>query len=261
MIISEKKKSTDLCFIVQARLGSSRLPNKMILPFFKQISILEIILEKLKSNFPKIQIILAIPISIENDSLETIAKRYGCVIYRGSEENVLERFIHAASFFKYNKIIRVCADNPFLDICEMHRLIKFSEENVDYDYISFIVNNKPSIKSHFGFWSEYVKLDTLKSITTKTNDVLYNEHVTNYIYGNPSYYKIKLLDVRPILNKIEDIRMTIDTLDDFNMLSDIYNKLNKKYDVTYGIDEIIEFLDFNSKYRIVMKNQIEINSK
>lgn len=260
-MIKTHKYTNDLCFIVQCRVGSTRMPNKMLIPFFKQQSILDIVLEKLKINFTNIPIIVATSIAEENDILEKVAKKYGCDVYRGSEEKVLERFIDAAVHFKHNNIIRVCADNPFLDIDEMDRLVKFSEKNVDYDYISFKVHNQPSIKSHFGFWSEYVKLDALKSTASKTDDVFYHEHVTNYIYGNPTNYKIKFLNVKPVLNEIEDIRMTVDTLDDFNMLSDIYSKLNWQYGVSYGIDEIIEFLDAESNYRIAMEKQIDINSK
>jgi spore coat polysaccharide biosynthesis protein SpsF len=257
----KEKKSLDLCFIVQARMGSSRLPNKMILPFFKKLSILEIILKKLKSNFPDIKIILATPISNENDSLVKIAKKSGCAVYRGSEENVLERLIEAATYNNYNNIIRVCADNPFLDIKEMKRLIEFTGENFAYDYISFKVNDQPSIISHFGFWSEYVKLDALKSIASKTSDIIYQEHVTNYIYGNPNNFKIYLLEVNAVVNGINYIRMTLDTLDDFKMLSDIYSKLNSKYGVSFGVDEIIEFMDLDHDYRIAMKKQINLNSK
>lgn len=262
MLITEKYKFTnDLCFIVQARLGSTRLPNKMILPFFNKQSVLELVLKKMKLNFPNIQIIVATSLSAENDVLEQVAKINGCDVYRGSEANVLQRFIDAAVHFKHNNIIRVCADNPFLDSNEMDRLIKFSQENVDYDYISFKVHNQPSIKSHFGFWSEYVKLDVLQSIISKIDDNFYHEHVTNYIYENQTDYNVKLLDVNPVLNGIEDIRMTLDTLDDFNLLSEIYSKLNSKYGDLFGVDEIIEFMDLEHNYRIAMKKQINLNSK
>jgi len=260
-MIKTHKYTNDLCFIVQCRVGSTRMPNKMLIPFFKQQSILDIVLEKLKINFTNIQIIVATSISAENDVLEQVAKNYACEVYRGSEENVLQRFIDAAVHFKHNNIIRICADNPFLDINEMDRLIKFSEENVDYDYISFKVHHQPSIKSHFGFWSEYVKLDVLQSIVSKTDDDFYHEHVTNYIYENQTDYNVKFLDVNPVLNGIEDIRMTLDTLNDFNILSDIYSKLNSKYGVSFGVDEIIEFMNSEHNYRIAMKKQINLNSK
>jgi spore coat polysaccharide biosynthesis protein SpsF len=254
-------KTTDLCFIVQARLGSTRLPNKMMLPFFKQQSIFEIVLEKLKNNFPNIQIIVATSISEENDTLEQVAKIYGCDVYRGSEENVLQRFTEAAIYFNQKNIIRVCADNPFLDVKEIKRLIDYVQKNDTIDYVSFMINNTPSIKTHYGFWVEYVRLEALKKIPNLTEKAFYFEHVTNFIYENPSLFSICFLGVDSILNEYKNVRMTVDTKDDFDALSYVYENLNQQYNSTFGINEIISFLVDNEWIKKIMIQQIEQNSK
>ena len=84
-----------LAFIVQARVGSTRLPNKIILPFFKGKSILELLISKLK-NVEGAKVILATSTNKENDLLEQIARQNGVFCFRGSENDVIQRFIDAA---------------------------------------------------------------------------------------------------------------------------------------------------------------------
>lgn len=100
--------------IIQARTGSTRLPQKMILPFYESEGIFSLILKRLTSIIDKNNIILATSTNENNDVLTDIAKEYGVNYFRGSENDVLQRFIDAANEFNAKKIIRVCADNPFL---------------------------------------------------------------------------------------------------------------------------------------------------
>lgn len=253
-------KDNNVAFIIQARLGSTRLPNKIIIPFYNEYSIFDILIEKLTSNFKNISIILATSKSKENDILERIAQNNKKIsVFRGDEEDVLKRFIDAADYYNVNRIIRICADNPFLDVVELQRIISFTENN-NYDYVSFNVEGTPSIKTHFGFWTEFVTLDALKKINTITTLPLYHEHVTNFIYENPEEFKIYFLEPNQAVFGREDIRMTLDTEKDFKILSEIYKVLNKKYNKA-GISEIIRFLDKNPNYKNLMTEQIKMNIK
>jgi len=247
--------------MLQARVGSTRLPQKMTLPFFEDKNILELIIIKLQQNFPDVPIVLATSTQQENDILEEIATRLHCMVFRGSENDVLQRFIDAAETFHFNQIIRVCADNPFLDVSEMCNLIRFAENDSSFEYVSFTVNGSPSIKTHFGFWAEYVTLQALKKVNLETNDSFYHEHVTNFIYGHDTLFQVKFIAANPILEGRSDIRMTLDTAVDFKALSEIYLKLNQRHGVNFGIKEIVSFLDENEQYKIIMTNQIVENSK
>lgn len=248
-------------FIIQARLGSSRLPKKMILPFYNGWSILDIILEKIKLNFPDDLVILATSVNEENDVLEQKAKEKGCLIFRGDENNVLLRFCNAANQYSVNNIIRICADNPFLDVEELKRLKDFANENLETDYIGFNIKGVPSIKTHYGFWAEYTTLKTLEKVRELTQEPLYQEHVTNYIYENPSIFNIKYLDPHSLISNQENIRMTLDTQQDFEVLSEIYSKLYAKYKKKFGIPEILNILNENEDYKERMLSEIRQNSK
>lgn len=249
-----------LAFLIQARLGSTRLPQKMIRPFYKGLSIFEILVIKIQESFPHIPIIIATSTNHENDVLEKMALLKECRVFRGEENNVLNRFCEAAKANKIDKIIRICADNPFLDVNELKHLIDYSA-NKKADYVSFNIAGLPSIKTHFGFWAEYVSLRALEKVQVRTNDPFFREHVTNFIYENPSEFEIAFITPNSKIKKQNDIRMTIDTQKDFELLSEIFAILYAKFDLNFGIDEIIEFLNENVAYQKKMFLEITKNTK
>src|ERR1700722_5916822 len=109
--------NSDFSFIIQARSGSKRLPNKILLPFYNNETILDIQIDNLLKYFPESSIILATTINKADDVVEEkYAGNSRLKIYRGEEDNVLKRFIGAAKAFKVQHIVRVCADNPFLSM-------------------------------------------------------------------------------------------------------------------------------------------------
>jgi spore coat polysaccharide biosynthesis protein SpsF len=223
--------------ILQARTSSSRLPNKIFLPFYGKKNILDILLEKL---FGFYQVIVATTTSPKDDVIEAYCKQNNVICFRGSEENVLNRFIQAADFYNLKKIIRICSDNPFLDVDELKKLDAFAGKS-NAEYISFQINNIPSIKTHFGFWGEFVCIDALKKVAQQTQDTFFCEHVTNYIYSNPDKYTIEWLDVDELLKKHQNIRLTVDTIDDFDRAKKIYADLaGTKMDIPTIVKYLIE---------------------
>lgn len=246
-------------FIIQARLGSTRLPGKILLPFYEDKSILDLLIAKLK-QVKNARIILATSVNSINTPLVTIAQENGVECFRGAENDVLQRFIDAAEFFNADKIIRICSDNPFLELDSINCLIEFVTHNSQYDYVSFNVNGTPSIKTHYGFWTEYVTLDALKKVGSLTDNPLYHEHVTNYIYTHPESFNYHLLDTPAILLSHDKIRLTIDTATDFKNAQLIYKELTciTPYPT---IEQIIHFLDSHSSFYQIMIQEILKNSK
>jgi spore coat polysaccharide biosynthesis protein SpsF len=251
--------NNNLSFIIQARVNSSRLPSKILLPFFNDKTVFDLLIEKLQDNFPTIPIIIATSTDKTNDVLQTIALEKKVMIFKGDENDVLSRFIEAADKFNIENAIRICSDNPFLDVEELQKLIDFVQAN-NYDYVSFCIDGIPSIKTHFGFWAEYVSIEALKKVNAITQSSFYHEHVTNYIYENSEFFTIRFLQPDSSITGIKDVRMTLDTQNDFKILSEIYSILSMKYD-HFGINEIISFLNDNPYYKIEMKTQIKNNSK
>lgn len=246
-------------FIIQARSGSTRLPDKMNLPFYKQFTILDIIIRKLLERFSNLQIVLATTASMADDTIAKIGRKYEIMVYRGDEQNVLNRFIMAAKKNHAENIIRICADNPFLMNDFIEKLIT-SFNASPCDYLSFKTHdNTPSIKTHFGFFTEITTLKSLIDVSAQTSDMFYQEHVTNFIYAHPERYKLNFEFIPPEI-EAANIRLTVDTLDDFNVCKEIYAY---HADNNYAIspNSIIDYIDKNDHLKKLMIQQINLNKK
>ena len=250
----------DIKIIIQARTGSTRLPQKMILPFYENEGIFSLILNRLTSNFKKENIILATSSNPNNDVLAEIARRYGINCFRGSENDVLQRFIDAANQFNATKIIRVCADNPFLDMDFLNFLLQ-NFEKTECDYMSFSTSEGiPTIKTHYGFWAEAVTLNALNKVRSMTDESLYHEHVTNFIYANKDVFDVRFLNISEDIEKHDDIRLTIDTKTDFDIQKEIFNKIYKEKQ-NFNAFNVVSFLNENQQYMKIMKDEILKNQK
>jgi len=250
-----------LGIIIQARSNSSRLPRKVLLPFYNNNCILEILIDRIKNNTINIPIIIATTINESDDEIETISLNKGVNVYRGDEDNVLLRFIKASEKFKLTKIIRICSDNVLLDMDALNfQILNFDKMSIDYWAYS-LRDRTPTILTHFGFWAEAVSLTALKKVSIITDDKKYLEHVTNYVYTHKDIFNI-YLDEIPC--KIEELngtaRLTIDTKEDFVLMKEIYSQLIKD-DVKICISSVFELLTERKDFQEIMKCQIKLNQK
>lgn len=246
--------------IIQARTSSTRLPNKVILPFYNRKCILELLLERL-INHISLPVIVATSQNSSDNIIEVICNKMKVPCFRGSETNVLSRFINAAEEFKINKIIRICSDNLFIDIDSLkYQIISF--KNSEYDYWAYSLNdNTPTIRTHYGFWGEGVSLNALKKIASITNEKIFLEHVTNFIYTEANLFSIYYNKIDADLEKLIDkIRLTVDTLEDFKIISELHRILvERKLDISIG--NIISILNYRDDLTNIMASQIIINQK
>jgi spore coat polysaccharide biosynthesis protein SpsF (cytidylyltransferase family) len=242
--------------IVQARTGSTRLPRKMVLPFVDGKSLLEIILTRFRSNY---RVILATTVHPNDDVLAEQAMSCGVEVFRGSEEDVLSRFIGAAEKYGIQKIIRLCADNPFVHLDLLNTLVDKAEEQMDY--VSFILpNGKPTILGHAGLFCELTTLDTLKEVERATTDPFFREHVTNYIYSYPEDFKIQMIELPDELNFDEEVRLTVDTIDDFKNTQELYTRFGE-LDSLEEINEMFNYIRDSRQLRESMLQAIKENTK
>lgn len=214
----------NLGIIIQARLGSSRLPNKVLLPL-KGRSMLMTVIKRLEQL--DLPIVVATTKSQADIPLIDHLKENNIKYTIGDEKNVLSRFIKAGTENNFDFIIRICADNPYIDIDYLNRLVQIWEENKLQDYISFSYKDRPTVLSHFGIFGEIISLTSLVRISKMfPNNVSFQEHVTIGVYSNPSLFNITLVDVDKELEKFDGIRLTVDTLDDYNNICEIKEKFH-----------------------------------
>lgn len=241
--------------IIQARMQSTRLPKKVTLDFYNGKNILEFLTDNLisKTDLP---VVVATSTEKADDRIVEICNKNDYNFYRGSENDVLDRFIGAAEEYGFTHVIRVCSDNPFIIPKYVQQLAETAFKNPEKDYIGFDVNGTPSILTHYGLWAELAKVEALKSSFFDTENS-FHEHVTYDLYQNPDKYSLLWLNVDDELVENKNIRLTIDEDQDFKnakrILEDLGSDFNEK--------EIIQYLKSSSELIESMKNMIEKNSK
>lgn len=245
--------------IIQARTGSTRLPAKILLPFYKEQSIIDLMVNDIQQFCPDIPIILATTDLPQDDILENFAVRKGILCYRGSENDVLARFIGAAEAYGINRLIRVCSDNPFLRTDSFIEL--FTEHNNSpADYIAFgFSDGRPTIKSHLGLYAELTTLDALKNVASITNEKLYREHVTIYLYTHPKMFKIRMKTIARDLESRTNLRFTLDTMEDFTLLQHLYAEFVETTDKS--LSALLSLIDKYPDYERQMRENIMKNEK
>lgn len=244
--------------IIQARLGSTRLPRKVLRTFYQEDTLLETVINNLK-QVPNVKLVVATSVNHNNDELEDFLKKRGIAVYRGSEDDVLSRFIGAAEQFGIEGIVRICSDNPFLDWHGVTVLLGKAKIS-DADYIGYRINDTPSIKTHFGFWGEYVTLNALKHVAATTDEKVAHEHVTIHIYTHPEEYKCEWIEAPDYLQGRNDIRLTVDSPEDFANAQKAFATLHEA-NPNFGLADVVKYLDSNVELKESMKKMIENNKK
>jgi len=245
--------------IVQARMGSTRLPGKILKQFYGGKTLIEILLENLH-KVEGAKVIVATSVNENNDLLETFLLERGELVYRGSESDVLDRFIKAAESNSVDGIVRICSDNPFMDWRGVLQLVKRVQES-DADYIGFRINGMPSVLTHFGFWGEYVTLAALKKVAAETEvQTPAHEHVTFHVYKHPDEYKCEWIQCPDFLQDRDDIRLTIDTTDDLKNAIKVYSEL-KAIHTDFTLQDVVTYLDEHEEIKQSMQKIIHENKK
>ena len=252
--------NSKLLIIIQARTGSTRLKNKILLPFYENKTIVDIIIENLKEYFKETQIVLATSSNKHDNILKDTAIRNSVHFFQGDENNVLKRFIDCANKYKAKTIVRVCADNPFILPEYIIPLIDKLTYN-KLDYCSYMwKNGTPVMLSHIGIFCEVMTKDFLKNIYSATNDNKYLEHVTNYLYSNKKMFKYIFEDIPEILENKQEIRLTVDTKLDFENTRQIYSMVMRK-NIKLNLINLLNLIKEEPKIISRMEIQIQENAK
>ena len=218
--------------IIQARMGSSRFSGKSA-RLLSGLSILEHIIIRLQ-QVPEVNPIqLATTRKQSEAPLIEIAKNNNILVFQGGEEDVLERFIQAGDAIKAKHIVRVCGDNPLIDIPLLQSLVSAHiESQADYT-----VSADPI---PLGTGCEVIRLETLKNIGQQAQDSKYREHVTTWFHDHYDKFTITRVNAPPYL-KNSPFRLTVDTPEDFTLMEKIFSQHNPPCPI--DLKSIIRFLE------------------
>ena len=235
--------------IIQARLGSTRLPKKVFADIEKKPLIWHVV-DRLKSSKKIDKIIIATTKNPIDNDLESWAKIEGVKLYRGSENNVLERFYFAAKQYSADIVVRITADDPFKDPVIIDRVI----DNLINKKLDFCYNNNPPTFPE-GLDAEVFTFNAIERAYFNCSNDFEKEHVTQYMYKNKTLFK-----QFNIINKknLSNFRWTIDTKLDYEMVKQVYKHLYNPNRI-FLMDDILELLDKRHEISEINKNVLRSN--
>ncbi len=198
----------DYTVIIQARMGSKRLPGKCLRPLGSRT-----ILGHIASRISALacdRVIAAIPDDQSNDPLELEARRYGLRVVRGPEDDVLARFLIAFEKYPSARVVRLTGDNPLVDANLVRATIDVMPPGMDA-----IVTTRDV---PYGYASEAFTAALLRRAAALATDPYDREHVTPWMYRVAD--RVVLIGDRGL----GDLRWTLDTLEDWRYLNQLFSE-------------------------------------
>ncbi len=225
----------DYLVLIQARCGSSRLPNKVLKEFSGKTD-LEWVVERV-SHSRRIDEIMVIT-SIEKNNLPLIrlCADLDVRVFVGSENDVLDRYYQAARLLNPRYVIRITADCPLFDWTYLDMAIDSMEDSVDY--LCEADGQFPD-----GLDIEIIRFDALKKAWLAAKMLSEREHVTLYIRNHPELFNIKKIDC-PI-SGIGNMRWTLDETEDYCFISAVYEHFVSEGKSDFLTKDVLGYLSEN----------------
>ena len=228
--------------IIQARMGSTRLPGKVLMKVGNQVLLSFMIKRVFKSKLID-KVVVATTTNQSDNEIESFCIKNNFDYYRGSENDVLDRYYLSAKKFNAETVVRMTADCPLVDPFIIDETIKlFFNKKVDYAANAC----PPDLKKYpDGSDVEVFSFHNLEKIWKKTTNTKDREHVTFYFWKYNHNFSLALLD-----NKYNwgEYRITVDYKEDFILIEKIINYIDSNK-LEGSLKEIIDFLDRNPKIK------------
>ena len=234
--------------MIQARCGSRRLPNKVLMDLCGR-TVLERVIERVQRSIYVDEVIVITSIDKANLPILRLCADMGIRVGIGAEEDVLDRYYQTARLLKPDYILRITADCPCIDHGLIDRAILQITD--DIDYCSSVISNRLAD----GLDIELIKYNALKRAWKEANHSYEREHVTQYIIHHPDIFKIKDFYIEE--EYFGNHRWTVDEAEDYELVKKIYEHFfyeESKEDFNYR--DVLDFLNrhhdikaINQKYR------------
>ncbi|MFS0654009.1 cytidylyltransferase domain-containing protein [Bacillus sp. 179-C3.3 HS] len=201
--------TNDVLFVIQARMGSTRLPKKVMKPF-GGMALIDWIVERVKQsddyNQKTQNLMIATTVEAKDDFLAQYCMSKGYKVFRGSEKDVLARFSHIVQQFEPQTVVRLTGDNPFIDPTLLSKMLeKHRQTNADYTYTS---------GTPLGISGEMIQASILCDIDKFPLTQTEREHVTLYVRKHPEQFHLQIF-TPPKELAYPAYRFTIDTEEDY----------------------------------------------
>ncbi|MCK9631770.1 MAG: glycosyltransferase family protein [Methanoregula sp.] len=236
---------TGIIAIVQARMGSTRLPGKVLLDLAGKPMLVRDI-ERIRRSKKIDDIVIATTTKTADEKIISLCRDNEWNFFRGSENDVLDRYYQAAREYHAKTIVRITSDCPLIEPKIIDKIIeKFLTSEPDIDYVS---NTFPLRTYPRGLDTEVMSFSALERCWKEELNPAYREHVTPYIYRNPDKFRISEVNNEQDLSSM---RWTVDTPEDFEFVNQVYHRFGESMfswtDVLDLLQKHPELLEINKE--------------
>jgi spore coat polysaccharide biosynthesis protein SpsF len=234
--------------IIQARMGSTRLPGKMLIDIVRK-NLIQHVIDRVSQSKRIDKLILATTDNPRDALLVDLARKNSLDFFRGSEEDVLDRFYHAAKQFNIKTIVRITPDDPFKDPEVIDKAIEiFLNGKSELDYVT---NTLPPTYP-IGLDVEVFSFYALEKAWKEAKKPSEREHVTPYIWNHPEIFRIKNFGLGKDLSHL---RWTLDDDRDLQFTREVYQRLYPKKRF-FSMEDILKLLEqYPSLIKINERNE------
>jgi len=221
---------------IEARMGSTRLPGKVLADICGRPALGRLV-DRLRKCRTVDDIVLATSTSFTDNLLEDWAKSEGLAVYRGSEDDVLDRVVGAHRFMGSDVVVEVTGDCPLLD----PDVIDLGVETFFANDCDVVTNARvPSFPQ--GADVQVFKFEALADVAARISDPAVREHVSLYFYESPSKYRIIHLIADRSQHRPK-LRLQLDYVKDLEFVREVYTHLLPLHGAIFGVREILQLLD------------------
>ena len=207
--------------IIQARMGSTRLPGKVMLDVESNKTVLYFVIKQLQSCKLVDKIIVATTTLEDDKQIANFSKQLGIDSFRGSSDNVLDRYYQCAKEYSVSTIVRIPSDKPLIDPEIVDNVVSMFM-NSSYDYITNFLPN-PTFPS--GTEVEVFSINALKKAWEKAKIPSEKEHVTPYFINHKDEFKISHTENS---ENLSHLRWAVDRIEDLKLVHKIASKIKKR---------------------------------
>lgn len=237
--------------IIQARMGSSRLPGKILMDIAGK-PMLQHIVERVKRCKNVDEVIVATSKNSEDKKVIELCKRLNYQCFAGSQDDVLDRYYQAALKFGADIIVRVTGDCPLVDQSQIDQMIEL-QKKTNADYVHNIDVGLP-----LGIGAEVFTFGALEKSREKGKEPHHREHVDEYMLENPQEFKTERLYPEKWMKK--PYRLTVDTSEDLALIKPIYGKLYRNGSIV-ELKEVFSLLEKEPELLEINKNVVQRKAK
>lgn len=219
--------------IIQARMTSTRLPGKVLKLIKDDLTMLECVIQRIRLTTLVDTIVVATTTNHTDDPIVALCTKLKVDVYRGSENDVLSRYYEAALKYGINTVIRITSDCPAIDPQVIDKMCIYYMSNY-FDYVSNVVSRTfPR-----GLDVEIFSFNCLERAYRNATQECEREHVTAYIYGNPTKFQIGAYSENED-KEYNKYRITVDTVEDLILAQKIFANLS----FNFNLNDLINLLE------------------